>query len=153
MFFFFDFLCWQKQLGKRLNLGPLGWREDSNHYITCFFFETIVCKKDIYNINHCANIIKIFWFFSCWALYYKCIKLGVVFNFLLLFSVCPHLILTRGHDFPSFATTTKQCPIGTHFKTWCMPLQTHLLALPTKARILCLDSLMNIVVQGIVAPR
>jgi hypothetical protein len=32
-------------------------------------------------------------------------------------------------------------------------LQTHLLALPTKARILCLDSLMNIVAQGILAPR
>ncbi len=108
---FFDFFCWQKKLGKGMNLGPLGWREDSNHYITCFFFETIVCKKDIYNINHCVNIIKIFWFFSCWELYYKCIKLGVVFNFLLLFSVCPHLILTQGHDFPSLPLLQSNVPL------------------------------------------
>ncbi len=39
------------------------------------------------------------------------------------------------------------------FQNMCTPLQTHLLALPTKTRILCLDSLMNIVAQGILAPR
>jgi hypothetical protein len=37
---FIHFICQKKQLGKGLNLEPLGWKEDSNQYITCFF-ETI----------------------------------------------------------------------------------------------------------------
>jgi hypothetical protein len=42
MGFLIYLVCWKKQLGKKLNHGSLGWKEDSNKYITFFFFETMV---------------------------------------------------------------------------------------------------------------
>ncbi len=74
----------KKKLKKGLNLGPLHWREDSNHYIT-FFSLKLLCKKYTYNINHYASIVKTI---PCWAFYSKCIEPNATFNLLLLFSVC-----------------------------------------------------------------
>ncbi len=46
-----------------MNLGPLGWRGDSNHDII-FFSLKLLCKKNMYNINYCASIVqKNFFFF------------------------------------------------------------------------------------------
>ncbi len=66
--------------------------EDSNHDIT-FFSLKLLCKKNMYNINYCASIIKNLFFFSCLALYYKCIELGVTLKSFLIFNVC----ILNGH--------------------------------------------------------
>jgi hypothetical protein len=53
-----------------------------------FFSLKLLCKKSTYNINHCASMIKKNpFFFSCWALYYKCVEPSATFILLLLFSV------------------------------------------------------------------
>jgi hypothetical protein len=53
-----------------------------------FFSLKLLCKKSTYNINHCGSTIKKnSFFFSCWALYHKCVEPSVAFILLLLFNV------------------------------------------------------------------
>jgi hypothetical protein len=52
----------------------------------------LLCKKDMYNVNHCVSIIKEFDFFFmlCFFskfMYFKCIKPSAAFNLLPLFSI------------------------------------------------------------------
>jgi hypothetical protein len=54
--FFHPFCLSKKIIGKRvLDLSIEGRILTSTSHV--FFFETI-CKKNIYNVNHCASIIK-----------------------------------------------------------------------------------------------
>jgi len=88
MYFFHQFHLLIQKFEKRIKtLGPLGWRADSNHFITCFFFSNCCAEKILTMLNHCAGTIKKIHFFSCWALYCKYVELNATFNLLLLFSL------------------------------------------------------------------
>ncbi len=55
--FFHPFCLLIKAIGKRLNYRPFSWRKDSTITSHVFILE-LLCKKDIYSINHYVNIIK-----------------------------------------------------------------------------------------------
>jgi hypothetical protein len=77
----------KKQIEKKSNLIPFGWRGDSNHQIAYFSFK-ILCNF-FKNINHNLVILNKYWkYFSCWALSYNCVEIDTTFNSLFIFYVC-----------------------------------------------------------------
>jgi hypothetical protein len=83
MYFFHPFCLLIKIIGKGLNYGPFSWKKDSTTTSHVFTLE-LLCKKDIYNINHYVNIEKNYEFFSCLALYCKCFKPSATFNVMII---------------------------------------------------------------------
>ncbi len=56
---------------------------------TNVFSFKLLCKKNVYIVNHCAGTVK-----KCWALYImKFVKPNATFNLLLSFNVCLMIIL------------------------------------------------------------
>jgi hypothetical protein len=88
MIFFIHFVC-QKNNWKKVWTLDLWVERIILTGTSPFFSLKLLFKKDTYNISHCMSTIKKnLNFFSCWALYYKCIKPGTTFYSLCMFSDC-----------------------------------------------------------------
>jgi hypothetical protein len=87
MYFFHQFHLLIQKLEKRIKPLDL-WVEGRILTISSHVFSLkLLCRKDTYNVNHCAGTIKKIHFFSCWALYCKYVEPNATFNLLLLFSL------------------------------------------------------------------